>query len=117
MATVAGSSWAAITIRLLGRWSGEGLGLQAVELHLVDRAGIQQLLGPGDLVGRAGGGVTGGGDSADVAFELLLGLLLAGHGPRGHPLAAGEQVDEHSQEGQEHQEQHPQVLGLVRPGH
>ena len=33
-----------IAVRLLGRWSGEGLGLQAVELGLVDRARIQQLL-------------------------------------------------------------------------
>jgi len=43
-----------------GPWSGESLGLQAVELGLVDRAGIQQLLGLGNLLSRASGGVTGG---------------------------------------------------------
>jgi hypothetical protein len=36
---------------VLGRWSGEDLGLQAVEFGLVDGARIQQLLGLGDLLG------------------------------------------------------------------
>jgi hypothetical protein len=36
-----GPSWAAIAFRVLGRWSGEGFGLQAVELGLVDGARIQ----------------------------------------------------------------------------
>jgi hypothetical protein len=87
---VLGPSWAAIAVRVLGRWSGEGLGLQAVELGLVDGARIQQLLGLGDLLGGGGGGVTGG-DGSDVAFELVLGLLLAGRGPLGHPLAPSEE--------------------------
>ena len=42
--------------------SGEGFGLEAVELGLVDRARIQQFLGPGDLLGGGRGGVTGSGD-------------------------------------------------------
>jgi hypothetical protein len=87
--------------------------LQAVELGLVDRAGVQQLLGLGDLVGRGGGGVTGG-DRSDVAFELLLGLLLMGRGPLGHPLAPGDDIDQHGQEGQEHPEDHPQGLHPAR---
>src|SRR5205814_863723 len=81
------------------RWSGEGLGLQTVELGLVDRARIQQLLGPGDLLGRGRSGVTGSGDRSNIAVELLLGLLLAGRGSLGHPLAPGEQVDQRGQEG------------------
>jgi hypothetical protein len=38
---VLGPSWAGIAVRVLGWWSGEGFSLQAVELALVDGAGIQ----------------------------------------------------------------------------
>src|SRR4029453_10140773 len=93
--------------------SGEGFGLQPIELRLVDRPRIQQLLGPGDLLG--GRRLSSGGDVAHVALELLLGLLLSGRGPLAHPLAPNDQVDEHGQERQEHQEQHPQ--GLLHARH
>src|SRR4029453_9489373 len=51
--------------------SGEGFGLQPIELRLVNRACIQQLLGPGNLLG--GRRLSRGGDVANVALELLLG--------------------------------------------
>src|SRR5215218_10216404 len=50
--------------------SGEGFGLQPLKLRLVDRAGVQQLLGLGDLLG--GGRLAGGRDVAHVAGKLLL---------------------------------------------
>src|SRR5215211_181758 len=79
------------------RWpSGEGFGLQPLKLRLVDRARVQQLLGPGDLLG--GRRLSSGGDVAHVAFKLLLGPLLLGRGPLTYPLAPNDQVDEYGQE-------------------
>src|SRR5687768_14068561 len=51
--------------------SGESLGLQRVELALVDGAGVEQRLGVGDLVGRRG---LRAGDLLDVL--VLRGLHL-----------------------------------------
>src|SRR5512132_3688383 len=80
--------------------SGQRLGLQGVELRLVDRAAVEQLLGLVDLAGRA----AAAGHRPDVVVHLR---PLAPHilGPAlRHPVAVCDQVDERAEERQDDQE-------------
>src|SRR3954454_17678349 len=91
--------------------SGQRAPLELLELGLVDRAGVQQLLGAGDLGRRA----VGRGHVADVVVEHLLLLAHARLAPLGHVVAVGDQVHEDAQERQEDGEDHPS--SLAPPGH
>src|SRR6478735_11122876 len=79
--------------------SGECLRLEAVELRLGDRAGVEQRLGVGDLRGRSGGARPG--DLLDVVGLCCLLLGRGRHLPLRHAPAAGDQVDEGAEPGQE----------------
>ena len=76
--------------------SGERLCLDRVELGLRDRAAVEQLLGLVDL----GGGAAGRGDVLDVVVEFGLLCLGLPHLALGHPVAVGDQVDQHAEERQ-----------------
>ena len=69
-------------------YSGQRLLLDRVELGLCDRALVEQLLGVGDLGGRAAGGLT------DVRVELGLLRLGAVEIALGHAVVLHDDVDE-----------------------
>src|SRR6266508_4190125 len=90
-----GAERRSMTVRgaaFLGVGSMVGAGIFALlgEAGAVGRAGVEQLLGAGDLVGE--GRVAIGGDAANVAGELLLGLLLLRRGTLGHAVSAGDET-------------------------
>src|SRR5215212_9817684 len=88
----------------------QGLGLQLLELALVDGPGVQQRLGRRDLVGAAALTRVRRRDRPDVRLLPLLHLCLSLEGAFGHAAAARDQVDEASEEGQEDDEQRPHRL-------
>src|SRR6478609_12217737 len=69
--------------------SGEGLGLEGVELLLRDGAGVEQALGVGDLLRRAGRGRR---DRLDVLLLLRLGVSDGRHLALAHALATRDEV-------------------------
>src|SRR3954469_4607019 len=88
------------------------LALDLVELVLGDRAAVEQLLGLGQL---RGGPAAATGHGADVVVVLLLARLDVARPALGHPLALGDEVDEHAQERQDDHERRP--AGLAPAGH
>src|SRR5258708_7403681 len=86
--------------------AGEGLRPDLVVLLPPARAPLQQALGLLDLAR----GAAGAGDPLHVAVELLLRVARLRGTPLGHAGAVGDQVDQHAEERQDDQEDHPQRL-------
>src|SRR4051812_38113250 len=92
------------------RDSGERLGLEGLELRLVDGSAVQESLRLLDLTGRT----AGAGDRLHVLRELLLvGLRPLGAALR-HASVVGDDIDEDTEERQEDQEDDPEGLDPAR---
>src|SRR3954462_1744125 len=88
----------------------KGLGLDLLELALADGSGVEQRLGRRDLVSGAARTSAGGGDRPDVFVLALLRLGLRLEPAFGHAMATSDQVNQHAQDRQDDDEEHPQGL-------